>query len=82
MACLESCEISGLVSVLILAGCIFALLKIDFASRFPPRHSEASRLRGFEAWRLCDLQVFGKKVKLDFHDFVRLRSEFGTTFGI
>ena len=26
--------------------------EIDFASRFPPRHLEASRLRGFEAWEL------------------------------
>ena len=28
--------------------------KIDFASRFPPRQLEASRLRGFEASRLRD----------------------------
>ena len=30
---------------------------IDFASRFPPRHLEAARLRGLEASRLSDLQI-------------------------
>ena len=56
-------------------------LEIDFASRFPPRHLEATRLRGFEASRLCDLQIFGKKVKLDFNVFMQLWGHFGGTLG-
>ena len=32
-------------------------VQIDFASRFPPRHLEAARLRGLEASRLSDLQI-------------------------
>ena len=40
-----------------------------------------SRLRGFEASRLCDLQIFGKKVKLDFNVFMQLWGHFGGTLG-
>ena len=58
------------------------LISLRYSRRGTSRHLEASRLRGLEAWSLCDLQVFGKKVKLDFNDFVRLWSEFGITFGI
>ena len=32
---------------------------IDFASRFPPRHLEAARLRGLEASRLSDRGQLG-----------------------
>ena len=31
--------------------------QIDFASRFPPRHLEAARLRCLEASTLSDLQI-------------------------
>ena len=40
-----------------------------------------SRLRGFEASRLCDLQIFGKKVKLDLNVFMQLWGHFGGTLG-
>ena len=40
-----------------------------------------SRLRGFEASRLCDLQIFGKKVKLDLNVFMQLWGHFGATLG-
>ena len=48
-------------------------MQIDFASRFPPRQLEASRLRGFEASRLRNFEApidLGKKS--DEH-FVRFR---------
>ena len=36
---------------------VFCVALIDFASRFPPRHLEAARLRRLEASRLSDLQI-------------------------
>ena len=53
-------------------------LQIDFASRFPPRHLEASRLRGLGASRLPHLRIIGKKVKLDLKGLL----DFGITFGV
>ena len=54
------------------------VIQIDFASRSPPRHLEASRLRGLGASRLPDLRITGKKVKLELKDFL----DFGITFGV
>ena len=34
-----------------------ACVSIDFASRFPPRHLEAARLRGLETSRLFELRI-------------------------
>ena len=48
------------------------IFKIDFASRFPPRHLEASRLRGFEVMIFFSVEM----------DWGSLRGTFGTTFGI
>ena len=58
------------------------------SARFPPFGFDITEIsfnsnenmsffqKGFEASRLCDLQVFGKKVKLDFNSLIRLWGEF------